>query len=149
MQYTIKGLKEFVGMEDGGFNLTLLCDGKKVATSIYGGDGGETMTDFDKKADEKVFKDFLKTLPLEKSEYFPEGLAVTPDIFIWGLIEKYKEEKQLKRWCKTKVVVKKKGAEEGVYCTFSRPYSKEFADKLRATRPEIIEIINERFLEVA
>lgn len=149
MKYSIKGLKEFMGMDDRGYNVTLLCDGKKVADAIYGGDGGEVMIRFDNRADEKIFRDFLKTLPPVKSEYFPEGLAMTPDIYLDELLNAHQEEKQLKRWCKKKIVAVTKGAKKGSYITFSVPYSKEVAEKIRKVHPDVVEIINERFLEVA
>ena len=146
MVYSIKGLKEFNGMEDRGYNLTLYYDGRKVATAVYGGDGGMVMLDFIDKKDEQIFEDFLKTLPPVKSEYFPEGLEMTYDIYLDDLIQAHLETAQLKRWCKTKIIALKAGAEEGVYVTYGCSYTPEAAARIRVKHPEIIEIVNERFL---
>jgi hypothetical protein len=146
MTYSIKGFKEFMGMEDKGYNLTLLCDGRKVATAIYGGDGGEPNVYFIDKKDEEIFNTFLKTLSPVKSDFFPEGLDMTPDIYLGNLINDYQEKTQLKRWCKKKIVAVRKGDPKGSYITFSVPYSKEVAVKLRNAHPNIVEIINERFV---
>lgn len=68
------------------------------------------------------------------------------ELHLCGLLENLAQEKQIKRWCKTKVVVVLEGAEKGSYATFKCKYSPEVAAKIRERNPDVVEIVNERFL---
>ena len=69
------------------------------------------------------------------------------DHLIDELINKAEEEKQMRRWCKTKVCIRLKGDKQGEWRTYRGTYSPEFAAALRTKHGEALEeILNERFV---
>ena len=68
------------------------------------------------------------------------------DFYISLMLEDYEKEKQVKRWCKTKTVITLKGDKPGDFHTYKRAYDPEFAQRIRNAEPELVEILNERYL---
>jgi len=123
-KYIVKNVKTFIGIEGQGFNASLYRNGKKVAFVIDSANGGNfnfswedwkkpkvdinITTDngkphtFKGTPEEKIFYEFIETLPKEKNSYFPDGMKINPDIFISELVEKFEEERYIKRNLKTK-----------------------------------------------
>jgi hypothetical protein len=71
---------------------------------------------------------------------------MTPDYYISRMLDDHMEEQKVKRWCKTKTVVKLASHKDGEFATYTRPYTPEFAERIRAQDPTIVEILNERYL---
>ncbi len=68
------------------------------------------------------------------------------DTLLDKLITKFEEEKQFKRWCKTKTVFRLKGDKQGEWRTFQVVYNKErHRPQLEKRYPNLEEILNERF----
>jgi len=112
--YSVKSVKSFNGMEDAGYNCDLYKGKVKVAECIYEGSGGMVLVywkdswrmgdketgkveisginsqgnsySYQVSPEEKLFHDFLKSLPRLKSEYFEDGLEVDTDIFIGEMV---------------------------------------------------------------
>ena len=55
---------------------------------------------------------------------------------------------QYRRICRKKTVIKLKGDNALTYHTYNRPYTAQLAARIRASEPDLIEIVNERFIEV-
>ena len=137
--YSIKGLKTFQGMEGGGFNVTLCKDGKPIAFVINEGCGGCCLWRWLDRAAEAPFKAYVKKeLPGEDFE--------VEDLYISRLIDAVEGEKQIRRWCKKKVVFRLKTDKADTYRTLTAPYSAEAAAFLRKKHGEALEeILNERY----
>ena len=74
-------------------------------------------------------------------------ITMTADFYIALMLEKYQEAQQLKRWCKTKTVVRLEGDEKGDYHTYRQGYSPEFARHIRQVEGNrLLEIVNERYI---
>ena len=82
--------------------------------------------------------------PPHVSEY--GELAMDADLYIADLLGDYLEQQQVKRWCKTKTVVKLKSDGDGEYQIYKRPYTPEFGDQIRSLKDGVVEILNERYL---
>lgn len=149
--YSVKSVKSFMGHEGYGFNCTLCKDGRKVASVINQGDGGEPYFYFENKEVEKALYAFVKTLPKRQTE-FPRGdgskekFEYTEDIgtFVAGLIDEWDYLKRMKRMCKTKTVFRLDDTEEDRVQVIDEPYNasiKSFLDKKYGKR--VVEIVNE------
>ena len=87
---------ERMSQETNCFVADIYCDGKKVGYCSNDGHGGcTTYHGVDKFRSEDITKmeEYCKTLPPEKSEFFPEGLPMDLEMFIDLLLEKYLIEK--------------------------------------------------------
>jgi len=113
-EYTVKNIKTFVGHDGQGFNLSLYHNGEKVAFVIdlaYGGDFDYQWVDwkepkvdinitnykkepvcFKGTPEEKLIYELVETLPLEKSDTFPDGIKETVDGFVASILEKLESE---------------------------------------------------------
>lgn len=123
--YTIRNVKTFMGHEGPGYNIVLLRDGQKVAEVIHEGNGGEPYIywqdieaeqvkanvtnnkgeplSFFSTPEGKIFYEFLETLPRQKAteemkEYFPDGLKMDEDLYMWQLLEEHEQAKEVKRY---------------------------------------------------
>jgi hypothetical protein len=119
MTYTVKNVKTFIGNEGQGFNASLCRDGIKIAfvfDDANGGcysyqweDGDEPQVDihitsweekpmtYKGTPEEKLFREFIETLPKVKSDLFPEGLRVSDDMFMDDLINNFTFRKAVLR----------------------------------------------------
>jgi hypothetical protein len=68
------------------------------------------------------------------------------DLYISLMVEDHQEQQQIKRWCKTKTVVRLKGDKPGEFQVYKKPYDPEFAQRIRNTEPKLLEIVNERYI---
>lgn len=168
MEYKVKGVKTFSGMEGRGFNASLYRDNKRVAFVIDDASGGSIMFEwldrekpkvnievvdergkkqsFEVTPEQKILYDYTKTLHPVESSYFPDGLPMDQDLFVGEIVGEYLEEKQLKRWCKNKIVTITRGCKKDEYVTFKVPYNEENKRVILEKNDDIIEIVNERFL---
>lgn len=148
--WQVKNVKTFQGMEGGGFNCTLYRDGKKQAVVVDDATGGPFWFDWVAKEAERSFKSYCQSLPKWGKEYGHEedDLDVTPDIAVSELIERYEEEKRLRRRCKTKILLRRAvdpGLAEGEWRTLNRPFTKEQVALIRKHYGEDVVICNFRF----
>jgi len=112
--YTIKKLKTFKGMEGmGGFNLDLCRNGKKIAECINDDTGGDTMFYFINRDEEKIFDNYVKSLP--PYEYDGETYSTDWNIYVENLVNAALEERLFKRLCKKYVCYELHGDKPGRY----------------------------------
>lgn len=167
MRYTLRGIKEFQGMEEEGLSASLYRDDKQVAQVLNDGWGGGyyiewldfnapktniSVTDdkgnpytFLGTPEEKIFYEHLETLPKTTIIGVPYKLKVTPNIFLDQLLEEYETEQRLRRWCKNKTVCVTTSCAEGEFLILDVPFCLETKQTLLKTRNDIVEFVNERF----
>lgn len=87
MEFTIKGLKEWRTHDGGGYQFTLLLDGKKIAFIHNDGNGGEIDIQECTKENREILTDYCLTLPKIKSYFSNEMVNVSVDIFLAGLVD--------------------------------------------------------------
>jgi hypothetical protein len=71
---------------------------------------------------------------------------INVDTLVDTLLDDYQEMQQVRRWCKTKTVVRLKDAPSGEYQIYKGAYSPALAAKIRASQPALEEIMNERWV---
>ena len=74
-----------------------------------------------------------------------EEFELDGDIAVGKLVDDFESAKELRRWCKTKVVLKLKKDGEGEYSTLAAVYTPELDAKIQAKYgDQLVEIINKR-----
>ena len=153
---TIKNYKSCRGKEGDAFSCTLYVDGKKAAFVEYDGWGGMYMVDWSPSGSrwaspaEKRVSAWVKTLPPIECAWMDEATGkpamITPnlDMVIEDTITTAEETKKVKRWCKTKTVVKPTDAPTGEYVTWNSLPCAALRLYIAKTYPGA-EIINDRF----
>jgi len=120
--YTVKNVKSFQGREGYGFECSLYRDGKRIGTVTETASGG--MVDFYlDKGEEKILDDFCKTLPKWGSEFGDREYDTDKDIFITNLVNKWEEQKRLKKLCKNKTAFTIDCMKKGECYTINTPYN--------------------------
>ena len=145
--YSIRGLKAWRTDDGGGYELSLLCGGKKVATVLEEGRGGETRFYWANPEAEAVFDKYLATLPIIEI-YQGHEIKVDGGVFVEELVGVYEINKRFKRLCKSKIVftLKDKDKDDTTYNTINRPFNQVTKDLMIAKYGDNLkEIINERF----
>lgn len=170
MNYTVRKVKSFRGMEGFGMNAELLKDGKPVAFVIDEGNGGEMNFEwYDHKAprvevngigfggetikfkgtpEEADLYAFCATIPPTPSEYeWNKGNMnyTTPDIYIEGLVAAVEEQQRLKKAAKTKTMFTVNGVEYSI----NAPYTPAIKVHLEAKYPTGLKILNTEFVSEA
>ena len=123
--FSVKGFKTWTAREGVGAQTTLYKDGKKVGLCTDEGNGGEVDFRGHTVEAEKMVRKFVKSLPeYQFSDYWKEqygdedewdGQAKsdleswTVAVFADVMLNLAEEEKQLKKLCNTKTVVRAKG----------------------------------------
>jgi hypothetical protein len=150
---TLKKVKiaRFLSEETTAFSAQLWVDGEYIADVSNEGHGGNNriMHRFDGKGlntRDKVqaFEAWCEAQPPHVSEY--GSLDMDADYYITLMLEDYEEQQQIKRWCKTKTVIRLEGDKPGEFHTYKVAYDPEFAQRLRDTEPTLLEILNERYI---
>ena len=142
MKLTVKNLKKMEGRGGYVWSCDLYIDGVKAAHVLDEGYGG--MVDFHwyRKELESPFLDYIKTLPKRN------GHEETPALFVAALCDEAEEQKTLKRWCKTKTVIRMKDAEEGKFTMFKTRFSPMVKEALlKKYGDRIVEFVNETVAE--
>lgn len=149
MELTIKNYKGHDTHDGVSFTADVYVDGVKAFVVENDGNGGENLY--------IPFKPELRPL-LEKAEAYAKGLPALEtewgplemdlDLLIADILEKKEEEKQLRRWCRKKVVFRLKDDPAGEYRTLQAGYSLMADDFLvRKYGDKLEEIINKRFMK--
>lgn len=161
MNYSVKKVKSFQGMDGFGYNAELCRDGKPVAFVIDGGNGGSIEIQWkDTQAnrvkiniitsdgkpytysgtpEEAILAEHLKTLPTEILDGIE--ISVCKDIFIGELVDEFENDKRYRRLCKKSTLYRKGG---NVY-SIKTPYNSQVANMLREKHPDLTEILNEKY----
>ena len=92
----------------------------------------------------QAFETWCEAQPPHESEY--GALSMSDDFYISLMLEDQEEQRQIKRWCKTKTVIRLEGDKPGEFHTYKRPYDPEFAQRIRNEEPKLVEILNERYI---
>jgi len=161
MSYSIKNLKTGPSREwgaKGSFTCTLYNGSKRVATVYEAGDGGELQVSYIGAREvevttkhgykRNVTQGQLDLINFVKGKTYEfDGETCEHDIpsYLFGLVEKYELEKQVKGWCRTKIVIRVEGGEEGSYLTYKAKFTERNKEALLKKRSDIIEFVNERF----
>ncbi len=164
VKYEVRKYKELKTYSGLAFTFTLYVDGKPACDVEERGDGSEMRSDWrasgatstwstDGSAAAARVTAFVATIPVETfNAQLPESLRMDPsepvDVHTWfGFIaDELVQDRKLKRLCRSKkTVFRKSDTPAGDWIVSTRPYSAEFAKKLRAEDPKV-EIYNERAL---
>ena len=144
-------IAKYLSEETTAFAAQLWVDGEYIADVSNDGHGGNNRIDhrFDGKGlntRDKVqaFEAWCETQPPNQSEY--GSLDMNSDLYISLMVDDHQEQQQIKRWCKTKTVVRLKGDKPGEFQVYKKPYDPEFAQRIRNTEPKLLEIVNERYI---
>lgn len=145
LDYNVKGIKSFIGMEGSGFNATLYRGKKKVAFVIDSAQGGDYDYQWYDKAEEKILRDYC--LSLSKHIAYDMEMDEHPDSLIAELVDAYENKKRFTRLCKTSTLFRIKGDEEGEYRKFRYPYNDAMKKHLRDKYGDtVVEVLNETIL---
>lgn len=143
-EYTVKNVKTFVGHDGQGFNASLYCNGKKVATVVDTAFGGPIDFHFDKREDEQAYIDFCKSQP--QVECYGTMLDMDTDIYVSELVNTFLENKELKRRCKKNTLVVTKDCEKDSFYVYKVVFNENIKKQLEEKHgDDLVEIINERF----
>jgi len=156
---TIRKFKTFVGMEGHGFNAELMAEGKPVAFVIDDANGGclnwhwykEGMRGYKAGApSQAAVEDMLRqTVAYKESKgRFPTlGDSIHLDTAMINIVCEFEQEKQVRRWCRTKVVGRYPDTPKGEYSTWAcKPTPENIAKIKEANKGKSLEVINERFM---
>lgn len=166
-KYTIKNFKSCRGEDGEAFSLTLCRDGKKVADVTNSGMGGETYFRWHDWKAERVNieitnylgeKQRINCTPEEALlyaeidgktyEFTHDNQTVTmfmsPDVYVCEMISKYEENKQLRKACKTKTLIRLKSCPDEMVA-YKIKFCQEVKDVLiRKCGEDLLEFVNER-----
>lgn len=156
--YTLGNLKTFRGHEgETCFQGNILLNGKKIATWSEDSWGGPMGFQFKTSAEQKAFIEAANQHPIavdfarEMRETYgkSEGDSDHADLVVSTIAQEMdltkRQEAQIKRWCKTKIVFRMPGDKEGEYRSISRVYNPASDRDLMAKKFPGCEIINDRF----
>jgi hypothetical protein len=115
------------------FSAELWINDQKRGNVSNRGNGGPH--DFDDRKAEVELNEHGKTLPPMQSQYFPEGLPMDGELIVSELLAKHLEEKEYRRWCKTKTVFRLPGDKDGQWRT------------IKGVHPSIVVHINKNYPE--
>ena len=143
----LKKVKIFNGMSEEtiAFTADVWFDGKLIGHADNHGTGGNNnVTPANNWREVEPFEEWCQSLPSVPSDVDGLGdLTMSSDFLLSLWIGDLAEEKEMRRLCKNKVIVK---CTDGEMYTYRVAYSPTVAARLRSRDADIVEIINERFL---
>ena len=109
-EYTIKGIKTFMGMEGRGFNATLYRNGRKAAFFIDDASGGPLQIDWVNKKEEEIFKAFIEEerekIPADQMYHgTPYRGLFNDEIWLGDKVNELENKKRIRRLAKKNTVV--------------------------------------------
>jgi len=149
-EYSVKGVKSFMGQEGLGYECTLYKDGKRIGTVTDTCDGGEMLQMYLKGDGEKALEAYCLTLP--KNTFTSDGKEhsyhIDPCIFVGRLVDKFETDKRNKKNCKTKTLVEVEENGEKVVYAYKCKFSQEIKQKIKdRDYPDTdVVFVNERYL---
>ena len=133
------------------FQGSVLLDGKKIGEWSEDASGGEMWLQCKTLEDEEKFRAWANAQPPAveferemRGEREPTRHRDNTEITVAHMVDKIREDKVLRRWCKTKTVVATPGAAKGTFMTLDRTYHPS-QDALILSKYPGAEIINKRF----
>lgn len=151
MKVELKNVKVHNDMseETACFSATIYIDGKKAGEARNQGHGGPTNYHILDPKLRLAFEAFANSQPPVKSDYSPDGLKMTPDFYLDLLLERYEEDKMLKRHAKTKTIFRTTKQKAGEWLILNRLFSPAIKAELQRQHGDsLLEIGNERFCVV-
>ena len=149
-------IAKYLSEETTAFSAQLWVNGEYIADVSNDGHGGNNRINHlynDKGLNTRpkvvAFEKWCKEQPPyqgDDGDGFCDPLPMDADFYISLMVDDYEEQQQIKRWCKTKTVIQLKSDAKGTFRTYKRPYDSAFADWIRRKEPELVEILNERFI---
>ena len=138
----LKNVKTLVAARDGyPWSATVYWDNKKVGTVMDYAMGG----DLDINIPSAIASEMREYVSAEgtDSEY-----GDPLDIVFAEIADEYETEKQLKKWCRNKIVIRLKKHGEGEFITISKKYNSATHNQLLVQKygDSLEEIVNERFV---
>jgi hypothetical protein len=97
MEFTVKNIKTFRGMEGIGYNATLYLNDKKFAEVLDDAHGGEVNIECFNKDDYAILSNYVLTLPKWKSGFSEEMYDMTVCLFVENMINKILDAKKLEK----------------------------------------------------
>lgn len=148
MKVELKNVKiaEFLSEETTAFTATLYIDGKRTGMVRNDGRGGNNhVTPWAGVGWEPIraFQSWAATLPPLVIDDLGE-LPMNDDLYISELLSKHQEEKEIRGWCRTKIVLKHKDSEPDAFEAIKSKYHPANLEALQALYPDY-EIVNARF----
>ena len=150
--YSVKGIKSFVGHDGYGFNANLYRGKKKIAFCFDDARGGEVdiqWLDGYHGVEAQLLQTHVDSLPLAESGFggmLP--LKIDTGWFVTELVTKWEEERDLRKMqkqCKTKTLFRQADSKSNSYFVISAPLTDELRTRLKAKHGEDIEIFNDVF----
>ena len=138
MEYSVKNVKSFQGREGNGYECTLYLDGKKIGTVTDVADGGGYAQFYISRKDIEKLDAHCKSLPriyygdneqstsLTKEQYeefWKDGQEITKDTFLSSLVDKWENDKRMKRICRTKTAFTYDGVKKSSFMTINSKFS--------------------------
>lgn len=147
--WTVKGVKFMKGHDADSMECSLYYKNRRVATvwdDSWGGEFQYTPVNDGQQRNLEYFNKFARQFVVP-SEYSKDGLKYNMDIVIDVLVNHFEEEKQIKRWCKTKTVFTLKGDAPGSFRTFNNKFDERLLDHItKQYGDKVDEILNMRFI---
>lgn len=145
LDYNVKGVKSFRGMEGQGFNAILYRGKIKIAFVIDEANGGCYHYDWFSRAEEKILRDHCESLPTQA--IYDVEIAVDPDMLMSELVDKYENDKKFSRLCKISTLFRLKGDPEGQYQVYKKvPFNEAMKKFLQEKYGDALEeIFNEKY----
>tara|TARA_R110000787_G_scaffold250297_1_gene355925 strand:+ start:5546 stop:6115 length:570 start_codon:yes stop_codon:yes gene_type:complete len=140
MTYTIKGLKTWDTHDGGGWQVSLYANGKRIAEVTQRGHGGPLWWEF-KPVDAHALVAFGASQGVSD---FLDGNFVKfdtdADSALCEMVDDLEHKREMKRWCKTKVVFRFPQDEEGKYRTIKCAHYTESVRRKMVERygPDVI-----------
>lgn len=137
--WTVKGVKTFVGTEGHGFNASLYFRGKRVAFVYDDASGGPAVFNWKDREAEKAMQALCDAAEPCK------GVSMGPDLLVSVLVDEYEDNRRLRRHCKTKVLFRAPGDPDGEFRAFKTPFTRQIVDHIHKEYGPKTEIVNFRF----
>ncbi len=140
--WSVKNVKTFRFTHDGQpMECSLYKDNKRVAVVYDSANGGGFQYEWLKDV-EKEFDNFCKKYHVDCGGF---NIVYDSDCVVDVLVNKFQENKELKKLCRNKTVLMLKGRDDVVYynCKYNKDIKKQVEKK---HLNDLVEIVNERFI---
>ncbi len=152
----IKSLKTCQGREGTAYSCTVYVDGKKVANARQDGNGGMLWIDwsisnepgYNNPVKERL-QIYCNAQPDRVHSAGAHTFSTKIDIetLIEDAVDALIQERQLRKWCKAKVVFRLVSTPEGEYLSYKGEYNARTRAQLELSYgKDLVEIVNERFV---
>jgi hypothetical protein len=130
LKFEIKSYHSCKGMEDMAYDCVLWINGQKACDVQYGGDGGETSFRWHSQELQHAWDAHVAGLP--QWEMSGKKFDHSDETAFGEIMNRFEEQRLVKRWCKTQVVFRLKEDKPGEWRTVKgklTPAIKDWIDK--------------------